>query len=210
MKARMLNIGTFFSAALASACCIGPLILIGLGIGGLGFAAALAEYRPYFMAVTFIFLGTGFYFAYRKPKEICADGSCAAPNRQRINKTFLWIASVFALTLMAFPYYSGAVFGGEKEGYEAAVGDSTFMLFAVEGMTCSGCEAAINIAASQNDEVMKSEANYEEGTLLVKWKNYPPSKSSIQRIISDLEDIGYQAELAKKLDTPAAESSEDE
>ncbi len=210
MKTRMLNIGTFFSAALASACCIGPLILVGLGIGGLGFAAALAEYRPYFMAVTFTFLGTGFYFAYRKPKEVCADGSCATPNRRRINKTSLWIATVFALTLMALPSYSGAIFGGEKEGNETAVDDATSMLFAVEGMTCSGCEATVNIAARQNDDVMKSEANYEEGTLLVEWENYPPSDSSIQRIISDLKDIGYQAELVKMPDTPAAESSEDE
>ncbi len=76
-------------------------------------------------------------------------------------------------------------------------------------MTCSGCETAINIVARQNDDVMKSEANYEEGTLLVEWKNYPPSDSSIQRIISELEDIGYQAELANTPDTPAAESSED-
>jgi cation transport ATPase len=111
---------------------------------------------------------------------------------------------------MAFPYYSGALFGGENEGYEAAVSDSTFMFFAVEGMTCSGCEAAVNSVARQDDDVMKSEANYEEGTLLVEWKNYPPSDSSIQRIISDLENIGYHAELAKTPDIPAAESSEDE
>ncbi len=45
MKALITGIGSVLGAVLASACCIGPLLTVGLGIGGLGAATALEAYR---------------------------------------------------------------------------------------------------------------------------------------------------------------------
>jgi len=44
-----------------------------LGASGFAFAAALTPYRPYFVGLTIISLGLGFYFTYRPEKE-CAPG----------------------------------------------------------------------------------------------------------------------------------------
>ena len=71
-----VGIAALASAGLASICCIGPLALTGLGLGGLGLAAGLTQYRPLFLALTALVLAVGFHLAYRKREVPCADGSC--------------------------------------------------------------------------------------------------------------------------------------
>jgi len=50
MKERSALAGSLIAAFLASACCIGPLLLGAVGLGSLGFASALAPLRPWFLA----------------------------------------------------------------------------------------------------------------------------------------------------------------
>ncbi|MDT8444439.1 MAG: mercuric transporter MerT family protein [Desulfuromonadales bacterium] len=90
---------------LASACCIGPLLLVFLGLGSAGALTTLEPYRPYMMVLTFLFLGLAFYLTYRKPKAAgCeAEGACCTNGRKRFQKTMLWIATLFALTMLFFP-----------------------------------------------------------------------------------------------------------
>jgi copper chaperone CopZ len=71
------KLGTVLSAILASSCCWLPLLLLALGVSGAGVASALATYRPVFIAVTVLFLGSAFYFTYR-PKRKTAGGDCCA------------------------------------------------------------------------------------------------------------------------------------
>jgi len=47
IKERSVWVGSVLGAILASACCIGPVILGAVGVGSLGEAAALAPYRPW-------------------------------------------------------------------------------------------------------------------------------------------------------------------
>ena len=46
----------------ASVCCVGPLVLLALGIGGawIGNLTALQPYRPLFIGLTLLFLGLAF------------------------------------------------------------------------------------------------------------------------------------------------------
>lgn len=112
------------SAILASACCVGPLILALLGIGGGALLAKFEPYRPYFMVVTFALLGAGFYFAYRTPAGVIAgaptvvagvaggdDCACPAPRSRRTGKVMLWVATVMVAAFLAFPYLAPAIFG---------------------------------------------------------------------------------------------------
>lgn len=109
MKEKLAEFGALVSVLLASVCCAGPLGLAGLGLGGLGFAAGLAKYRPLFLVLTAIFIGAGFYFAYRKREVPCADGSCQKVSASRVSKIFLWIVTAAALVLLSKPYWA-AVF----------------------------------------------------------------------------------------------------
>ncbi|MCA9010529.1 MAG: hypothetical protein KDB01_12325, partial [Planctomycetaceae bacterium] len=78
---KIAKVGTLVSAIMASACCWLPLVLLAVGVSGAGIAATLEEYRPYFMVITFGFLGAAFYYTYRPKKTAetaSGHGCCAA------------------------------------------------------------------------------------------------------------------------------------
>jgi mercuric ion transport protein len=95
--------GSVIAAVVASACCIGPVVLVLLGVGAFGASlAALEPYRPVFLTVTAAFLGVAFYTAYR-PINDC-DAVCTPASRRGARRT-LWFATIIVLVLVTFPYY---------------------------------------------------------------------------------------------------------
>jgi len=109
---RLLEGGAIGSALAASICCIGPLALALLGLGGGAILVALAPYRPLFVTVCALFLGAAFYVAYRPmAEEECAPGSsCAAPSSRTKQRLFLWILTAIISLIVAFPIYSRFLF----------------------------------------------------------------------------------------------------
>ena len=101
MKAAAASVA---AAVMASACCIGPVVLVLLGAGAFG--ASLERYRPIFMTVTAAFLAFAFYAAYR-PVEQC--GVCEPASRRR-GRIIVWVAAFAVTVLIAFPYYVGFLF----------------------------------------------------------------------------------------------------
>ncbi len=92
--------GGVAGAVLSSTCCIGPLLLLSIGVSGawIGNLTAFAPYQPLFLVVTFGFLAAGFWAVYRKPKVACEPGSyCASPTSGRVLKIALWAALLLAL-----------------------------------------------------------------------------------------------------------------
>lgn len=95
-KPKLAAAGGVIGAVLASSCCIGPLVLISLGVSGawMGNLTALQAYQPVFVIVTLAFLAFGFWLVYAKPKQPCAaESSCASPASDRVVKTALWLAT---------------------------------------------------------------------------------------------------------------------
>ena len=105
-RARWIAAGGILGALAASSCCILPLMLFSLGISGAWIAnfTALAPYKPYVAAATLALLGYGYYLVYVKPKQACADGSCARPLPNRVVKTSLWIAAMLVAIALAWDY----------------------------------------------------------------------------------------------------------
>lgn len=103
--------GAVVSALLASVCCIGPLVLAALGIGGAGLLARFDVYRPIFTVATAALLGVGFWLAYRKPKVKGDACGCEYPKANRVGRALLWIAAVVAVGFWAFPYIAERIFG---------------------------------------------------------------------------------------------------
>lgn len=105
-RARWIAAGGILGALAASSCCILPLVLFSLGISGAWIAnfTALAPYKPYFAAGTIALLGYGYYLVYMRPKQACADGSCARPIPNRLVKSGLWIATVLVIVAVAFDF----------------------------------------------------------------------------------------------------------
>lgn len=105
-RARWIAAGGILGALAASSCCILPLALFSLGISGAWIAnfTALAPYKPYFATGTIALLGYGYYLVYVRPKQDCADGSCARPLPNRVVKSSLWIATVLVIIALAFDF----------------------------------------------------------------------------------------------------------
>lgn len=103
---RLVAAGGLMGALAASTCCILPLVLFSLGISGAWIAnlTALAPYKPYFAAATIAFLGYGHYLVYMKPRQACADGSCAHPLPNRLVKASLWFATLLVMVALAFDF----------------------------------------------------------------------------------------------------------
>lgn len=97
-------VGAVISGFLASACCIGPLLMVLLGVGSAGALTALEPWRPVMMVLTFLFLGLGFYVTYRRPQTTdCSETACCGPDRKRLQKIMLWLATLFSLAMLFFP-----------------------------------------------------------------------------------------------------------
>jgi len=91
----------------ASLCCVAPLVLLALGIGGTWVSSltALTPYRWIFVTITLGFLGWAFYQLYIAPRK-CAPGDvCAIPGTFRNQRIIFWVVTVVLVALLTFPYY---------------------------------------------------------------------------------------------------------
>ena len=94
------------AAILASTCCLGPLLLVAVGLSGawIGNLTRLEPYRPFFVAAAVVAL----FFAGRRifrPAHACEPGEvCAVPRTRQIYKIVFAIVSVLVLIALVFPY----------------------------------------------------------------------------------------------------------
>ena len=106
--ASWLGIGAVLAAIGASACCVGPLLLLSLGIGGawMSTLTSMETIRPFFLILMLIFIGLGFRKLYFVP-DSCKEGAvCASPNVKHRQRLIFWIGSGFLLLLVSFPWYA--------------------------------------------------------------------------------------------------------
>lgn len=91
----------------ASLCCLGPLLLIALGIGGtwMSYLTALEPYRPIFIGIALIFLFLAFRKLYIVPRQCAAGDACAIPSVLRKQRIIFWLVFVSVIALLTFPYY---------------------------------------------------------------------------------------------------------
>jgi len=96
------------AAAIGSAlCCVGPLVAVFIGVSGAGLAATFEPLRSWFVGATILALGTGFTLLKREERQSCVPGSlCASPRAMRWMRGALWAASILAVPLLTFPWWS--------------------------------------------------------------------------------------------------------
>ena len=94
------------AAILASTCCLGPLVLVTLGVSGawIGNLTLLEPYRPVFIGAALVAL----FFAARRifrPAVACKPGEiCAVPQVRAAYKRVFWIVVALVLVALGFPY----------------------------------------------------------------------------------------------------------
>ena len=102
--------GPLFASVLAavgaSVCCVGPLVLLTLGIGGAWISSltALEPLRQWLIVVTLVFLGRAFRRLYLQ-RQVCEPGSaCAEPIVFRRQRVIFWLVALTLLVLLSVPW----------------------------------------------------------------------------------------------------------
>ncbi len=105
-KEKLTGLGGITAAVLGSVCCVGPVILggLGFGVGAISFARDFGFLHLPMMVLAFLLLGTAFYIRYRKGNKENSLACEVVPRKRKRNGTFLWIATGLALILFIYPY----------------------------------------------------------------------------------------------------------
>jgi mercuric ion transport protein len=90
----------------SSACCVGPLVLLMLGIGGawVSHVTVLEPLRPWLAAAALMFLGLAYRRLYRRPRTCEPASVCADPLVRDRQRTFFWVVTVLLLALLSLPW----------------------------------------------------------------------------------------------------------
>lgn len=96
--------GVLASLGVCAACCLLPMALIVLGIGGTVAARleSLAAYKWIFVALTAAFLAYGFYVSYFRKPTCPAGPDCQSCKTGRGIRVALWTATFLAVAGLAF------------------------------------------------------------------------------------------------------------
>lgn len=180
--------GAVVAGLAASACCLGPVVLAVLGVGGSTFALAFEPYRPYLLILTGGLLGGAFYLTYRRPAGECGPGGvCEVLRAGRAGKAFLWIATGLIVLAVAFPYYSGPATA--RPAVEAASGTAKTVL-TIDGMTCGGCVASVKRRLDGIEGVVSHEVSLERGEAEIV---YDPDRTDPEAIAAAVSETGFRA-----------------
>ena len=200
--------GSVGSAALASACCWGPLVLLGVGASAAGVSTAFERTRPLFLALAAVFLSTGFYLNYFSKRRAVACSTCAAPRPRlrRFNRAMLWVSTVVVLSVALFPNWFPLLLnrGATAATASKSLVDAPTVELRIDGMTCEGCAAFIEHTLVQLPGVRSASVVYADRRALVALD--PDSRLSNEDLISAVEKLGYKASLGNP-STPAIQTT---
>jgi mercuric ion transport protein len=101
--------GALVAALAATGCCIAPLVLVLLGLGGAWMAdlSLLAPYRWVFILAALGFMGLAWHKIYRAAPATaqCEPGTlCALPQTNRKYRVMFWVVSPLVLLALVSPY----------------------------------------------------------------------------------------------------------
>jgi len=98
------SIGALMGGLMASTCCLLPLVLVSIGVGGAWMSnlTALAPYQPFFLGLAAVSVGGGFWLSRRARRQACViDGPCAKTIGQKRYRISLWLGGALAVIAIA-------------------------------------------------------------------------------------------------------------
>jgi mercuric ion transport protein len=188
-RSGLVGVG-LLSAFAASLCCITPLLAFITGTFGMAsFFSWVEPARPYLIGVTVIVLAFAWYQQLSKKSQKEEDCQCESSSFMKSKKALLFI-TLFSGLLLAFPYYSSALYDAptkltniQQQSILKSVN------FSVKGMSCASCTAHIDGTLSKVSGVAKSLTSYEKAETRV---TYDPKKISVDSLKSQINRTGYQ------------------
>ena len=192
MKSENKLIGAgLLTAITASLCCITPVLALIAGTSGIASAFSWIEpFRPYLIGLTILVLAFAWYQKLKPQKEI--DCECETDEKAKFiqSRKFLGIVTVFAIVMLAFPYYSGIFYPNtEKQIIVVDKSDIKKTEFKISGMTCASCEENVNHEVNKLNGIVNSKASYENGNAVIEFDKTKTNETEIEKAINS---TGYK------------------
>lgn len=198
MKSKNKLIGAgLLTAVTASLCCITPVLALIAGTSGIASTFSWIEpFRPYLIGLIILVLGLAWCQKLKPQKEINCD--CEMDEKPKFiqSKKFLGIITVFAIVMMAFPYYSGFFYPNtEKQVIVVNKSDIKTTEFKISGMTCASCEEHVNHEVNKLNGIVNSKASYENGNAIIEFDQTKTNEMEIEKVINS---TGYKVSDKKE------------
>ncbi len=190
-KTSLSAVGGIVASIIASLCCIGPAIVVLIGIGSVGAFAIFETYRPYLIGVTVALLGVAFWLVYRKREVHCEDGTCRIQNAAKWNKVGIWSATFVAVLAIGFPYLGLVPSSSVNTGVRA----SAIVTLKIEGMDCNACAKGIGGSLTNVKGVRKALVKYEDGKAVIE---YNPVMIKPEQLVKRVSENGFTATIIEQ------------
>lgn len=191
MKAARLGI---LSALTASVCCLGPILLVLAGLGGLGFGALIGRYHWWFIGAAMALL----IYAWRshlKETHRCKAASCEMA-RGQTTRTVLTLASVVVAVFVGLNLatYASQSRPTAHHAARSTQGQLTSVMIPIEGMTCFTCELTVESSVKNLPGVRSVDAKVKESAAYVQ---YDPARVKLEDLVAVINKTGYKASRPK-------------
>lgn len=161
----LTSLGALVAAAAASACCVVPVVLAMVGVSGAGAGAILAPYRPWFLGATALALAWAFWSSYQRRRSC----DCRTDPSQRRGRVALWLTSVVAVALAAYPM----VVDGDAGAGDPHAGAKAALTLSIEGMDCPACTKGLVRRLAAVPGVISATVDYHTGDAVVRHDGRP-------------------------------------
>ncbi len=195
MKAKQA--GTL-SAILASACCIGPLLLVAIGVGS--GAVWIGRYHWFFL-IGGIAVLIWAWAKYLREKTLC-DCEQRPMDERRSGMFTLVLASVivFGFAGLNVSRYVLASAPASAQTQTQAANGLNRIVVSVEGLSCVTCEIPVRHALRRIDGVKAAHVSAATKTATV---DYEAAKTNPEQLIAAINSTGYRASLPNKMNDSA-------
>lgn len=189
--------GSVVAAALSSACCWVPLLLLAFGASAAGAAGFFDRWRWPLAGLAAALLGTGFYLAYRSRPALAADCCSTRTRGRRLQRGVLWAASVFVVAMIFFPSQVWRLVGALQAPGPVltARAAATELIIPVEGMTCETCAARLETQLASMADLTAPSVSYDRKAARVGVA--ADSELVRSRIIGAVRAAGFEASAAR-------------
>ncbi len=196
MKAKQAGV---LSALLASICCVGPLLLVAVGLGsGAGF---VGRYHWLFL-IGGIAVLTWAWAKYLREKTVC-DCEHKTMRERRSGMFTLLIATVIVLGFGSLNISRYMFASAPPSAQAKAQGTNSLsrVVIPVEGMSCATCEIPVRHALRRIDGVKSTHVSAATKSATV---DYEAAKTNPEQFVAAINSTGYRASLPNETNASTA------
>ncbi len=181
------------SAVFAPLCCLGPLVAVSLGLGGVGLASFFGKTHWLWIGLGAVLLFLGWFKYWRELRPACKTGCDLSAGKR--TRAILLAATLIVAAFAAMHVWTGHV---RRPAAQAAhVAGGVTAVISVEGLVCFSCELAVENGLKSAPGVLGVAADSKNGRVTVQ---FDPAVTNAAAIKQKIAASGYKvAESIKEV-----------